>query len=121
VVCPDDEWSCPQVCHPMAHCLDEADQFTLISDKLGVVRGDGAIEKHDRPSSLVPDDAEPNVGRVAVHDEGLREVGQLQDRHRREDCLQCLKCCRRLWCPAEGIMRSWVSDAISPYKQMNLR
>jgi hypothetical protein len=104
VLCPDDECPCPQVRPPVAHCLDEADQFTLISGKLGVVRGDGATEKCDWSNSMVQDDAEPSAGRVAVHIKGLGEVGHMQDQHRHEGYLQCLKCHCHLWCPAEGVM-----------------
>jgi hypothetical protein len=53
MVCAHDKGASPQVRPPMAHGLDQADEFVLISSNVHVLRREGLAEEHQQPVALV--------------------------------------------------------------------
>lgn len=66
----------------MLNRLHQADQSAFIRGKLGVASRERPAKERQWPGALVKDGAKPRAGHVAVHYEGLVEVGKLQHRSR---------------------------------------
>lgn len=94
----------------MPNGMDEADQFAFVCRERSVSRCDRPAEIGNRVLVLDEYGAEP-VGRcVAFDDECLGEVGQNQDRRRRDSCLERLECRGRVVVPQEPF---FLSSAVS--------
>jgi hypothetical protein len=98
---------------PVAHNLDEADELPLICGQLGVLWCDGPTVEGDGSAVLMQNNAEPCVGSVAVDDEGVVEVEQLQCRSLHQGLLEGDEGLFRLRAPRESRLleqlREWVS------------
>jgi hypothetical protein len=91
IVRADDELPCPEVRPPMANGMYEVDEFALVRRQLGVLRGTRTTEEHDRSGPLMKHHAKTHAGGVAVDDERLVEVRQLEGRHRGECMFERVK------------------------------
>lgn len=74
-----------------SHSLDEADELPLISRELGVLRSHRPAEEGDQALALVKNSPKAQARGVAVHDEGLGEVRQLEDWRGRQGTLEAWK------------------------------
>ena len=70
----------PQIWPPVSHGLHEANKLAFVGCELGVLWGDRPTEEGDRALTLVQHGAKTRSGRVAVDNEHLGEVGQLEHR-----------------------------------------
>ena len=68
----------------MADRLLQANELSFISGQLHVAWRERTTKECDRASALVDDRTEAGARRVAVHDEQLLEVLQLEDRGREQ-------------------------------------
>ena len=70
----------PQVRAPVSDSFDEADQLALVRWQFGVLWGQRSAEESQRPIALVKDGTEAGAGGVAVDEETLGEVRELEHR-----------------------------------------
>jgi len=92
---PDDKLPRLEIRPPMTHGLHETDEFALVGRQLGMLRGDRAAEESDRAVALMKHSTKPRAGSVAVDDEGLVEIRQLENRRCRERLFERVEGLRR--------------------------
>ena len=70
----------PQIWPPVLHGLHETNKLAFVGCEFGMLWSDCPTEEGDRALTLVQHCAKARSGRVAVDNEHLDEVGQLEHR-----------------------------------------
>lgn len=98
---PYSERASPQICPPMVHRLHETDELALVHGEPCMSRRQRLAEERERPDALVQDGADAGARGVALDNECLGEVRQLEHGCRRQRCLECDESRVGRWSPAE--------------------
>jgi hypothetical protein len=85
----------------MAHSVDETNEPPLISFQFGMAGGDLPAKEGHRPCALVEDNIETGPRCVALDDERLVNVRELEHRRRRARALEGVKHVLGFWPPCE--------------------
>lgn len=94
----------PKIRAPVAHCLDQANELTLVRRQLGMAGSNLATEESNGADALIQDRPKPRPRCVALHDEGSHEVWKLQDRGRSKRVLERLKGSSGFRHPEDGLL-----------------